>query len=208
MNEKDMQERFLGDVKDHRCVVLREDGPDRHIRCRKPGTISYGFDIITWPGHLCISGDCGTYVFQRIYDMFEFFKCSSTKRYPINSGYWAEKVLAQDKIGEIVRFSEEKFNKAVLSDFQEFAKHGRHNPEQIREIWRDIREDILNPENEHTAYERVYSYQKHGFSFQDFFDHILMEYTFSYLWCLYAIVWTIREYEKLATDALREMNRC
>jgi hypothetical protein len=55
------KEQFLRDVSEHVLTVLRDDGADRHLRFRKPGTGCYGFDLLTWPGHLLITGDCGSY---------------------------------------------------------------------------------------------------------------------------------------------------
>lgn len=205
---EDVHSRFLQDVKNHKCTIIRDDGVDRHVRFRKPGTICYGFDLITWPGHLCVTGDCGTYVFKRTFDMFEFFISGSSKKYPINTGYWAEKLLSVDRHGDVKRFSQEKFNKAVWADFIEFAKHGEHTPEKIREIRWEIEEDILNADNEHDAYNSLFSYSNHGFRFDDFFEHDCTEYTYHYVWNLFAIVWGIAKYEKTFTDAMREMNMC
>ena len=71
--DKCTQERFLEDIKNHYMKVLRDDGVNRHIRFTQ-GRFRYHFDLITWSEHLCISGDCGTYVFRRTEDMFDFFQ--------------------------------------------------------------------------------------------------------------------------------------
>ena len=65
---------FLRDVAEHEMIVVRDDGVHRHIRFKKPGTSCMHFDLITWPGYLCYTGDMGTYVFSRLTDMFEFFR--------------------------------------------------------------------------------------------------------------------------------------
>ena len=65
---------FLRDISMHQMSVLRDDGVNRHIRFKTPGTNSMYFDIITWPGFLCYTGDMGTYVFRRLEDMFQFFR--------------------------------------------------------------------------------------------------------------------------------------
>ena len=125
MNVQEMQDRFLDDVKSHNCTVLRDDGINRHLQLRKKGKIFDEFDLITWPWHLCISGDCGTYVFCHNYDMFDFFgPWSISKKHPINTKYWSEKLLAQDKDAGVEMFSQKKFNEAVWQDFIEFAKNG------------------------------------------------------------------------------------
>ena len=93
------EDRFLKDVSDHQMAVILDDETNRHIRFRKPGTICYGFDLITWPGHLCIAGDCGTYVFSHIKDMFGFFRAGDwwgkkerKETLFINPVYWGEKL--------------------------------------------------------------------------------------------------------------------
>ena len=63
----------------------------RQIRCRKPGTCIYGWDIVTWPGYLTITGDLGHFVFRSQDDMLvDFFNG------PINPQYWLEKCVAWD----------------------------------------------------------------------------------------------------------------
>ena len=62
-----------------------------------------------------------------------------------------------------------------------------------------IEEDIISCiEGEHRAYESVYDFSHGKFHFQDFFDGGGTEqYTFHYIWCLYAIAYGIREYDRL-----------
>lgn len=96
------EKSFLRDVKDHVMEIRQDDGLYRSIRFQKPGRWTYGFDITTWPGYLCISGDMGCFVFARLPDMFEFFRgqkphIKGDKTLGINLGYWAEKVQAQDR---------------------------------------------------------------------------------------------------------------
>ena len=74
MSDSCTPELFLRDVQQHQIQVIRHDGVNRHIRFKRPGSMSYYFDLITWPGHLCYTGDMGTYVFRRMDDMFEFFR--------------------------------------------------------------------------------------------------------------------------------------
>lgn len=56
---------FLREVSQHSMTVIRDDGVNRHLRFRRPETNCMGFDLITWAGHLCYTGDMGTYVFSR-----------------------------------------------------------------------------------------------------------------------------------------------
>lgn len=74
MSEKCTKEHFLKCVSEHNIEILRNNGVNRHIRFKKIGTTDAMFDIVTWPNHLCITGDYGSYLFSRIHDMFEFFR--------------------------------------------------------------------------------------------------------------------------------------
>jgi hypothetical protein len=91
-------EEFIKDVSQHKMQILRDDGLYRHIRFKRENTSCYYFDLITWPGALCYTGDMGTFVFSRIPDMFEFFRTDGEKGADlrINPGYWSEKLLAVD----------------------------------------------------------------------------------------------------------------
>ena len=194
---------FLDDVEKHEIKIIRDDGNNRHIRFRKSGTICYGFDLITWFGHLCITGDCGTFVFCRIEDMFTFFRMSENyyKLYPdrklhINPQYWHEKVLAEDKNGGVERYSQEALTGAI-KDYH----HNYYEDEEgieSKECWKQIETKILPYiDNEHEAVYNVWTFSYKNFQFQDFFEYSITDYTFHYIWCLYAIVWGIDQYDKL-----------
>jgi hypothetical protein len=115
-------ERFLDDVKNHELTILNDDGLNRHIRMKRPGNSAYYYDIITWNGYLTICGDMGTYVFQRISDMFQFFimhdndfNKSKTEKISINPGYWGEKLEAYPRRG-YKEFDEDKL-KDNINDY-------------------------------------------------------------------------------------------
>ena len=119
------KETFLRDVAEHGLTVLRDDGVERHLRFCKPGTYCYGFDLITFPGHLLVTGDCGSFLFQRLDDMFQFFR---TDRKPadnlhINPMYWSEKLRATDcsgaRGGAAKKFSQETFEANIKRWFDE-----------------------------------------------------------------------------------------
>jgi hypothetical protein len=168
------EKRFLDDVENHKIRIIRDDGNDRHIRFRKPNTVCYGFDLITWFGHLCISGDCGTFVFRRIEDMFTFFRMSENyhKLYPdrklhINPQYWHEKVLAEDKNGGVEQYSQEALTDAI-KDYHEFY-YEDENIFEKEECWKQIESDILPYiDNEHEAVYNVWTFSYKKFQFQDF----------------------------------------
>lgn len=215
------KEQFLRDVGEHQLTVLRDAAVNRHLRFRKPGTGCYGFDLITWPGHLLITGDCGSFLFQRLEDMFEFFRTDRkpTDELHINPQYWSEKLIATDcngrRGGAAVEFSKEKFEANIKRWFDD------HFEEEIREdaepdedssshnsasvairkarraaIWAEIKSDVLqHSDNEHRAAQAAYDFEHDGFSFQDFYEVDNTEYAFHFIWCAYAIAWGIRQYD-------------
>jgi hypothetical protein len=123
---KEAEQRFLRCVAKHRLTILRDEGVYRHLRFKEPGRFAYWFDLITWPGCLAIEGDCGSYTFKRLYDMFEFFRRDGSWRksfdseMAINPDYWAQKLEAQScngrSPGNVRRWSPQRFEEAVKSD--------------------------------------------------------------------------------------------
>lgn len=93
-HDKDVLNRFLINTANHTMKVHRDDGIYRHLEFSRNGSNSYRFDLVTWPGYLCVTGDMGTWTFSRITDMFDFFTASHFGRqesFLINPGYWSEK---------------------------------------------------------------------------------------------------------------------
>lgn len=190
-------DRFLRDVRAHQMQVLRDDGVNRHLTFRTPGTSCYWFEILTWPGALCIRGDCGTYVFSRIEDMFGFFRGEPGW---INPQYWEEKCEASARHQGTRRWSERLYRAAVVRHFREYWR-GEGEFANRRACWEEVRRDVLAAENEHEAMVEVQGFEwehpgsGHRFRFEDFWEATLTEFTFHYLWNLHAIVWAIAKYD-------------
>jgi hypothetical protein len=188
----------------------------RHIRFKKPGSMSMHFDLITWPGHLCYTGDMGTYVFRRLDDMLEFFR-SGRKEGPlhIDLGYWSEKLIAVDggrNKGSATEFSMDRF-KRVINEYRigwirDAKTYGRLTKEERRQLWEAVDEAVLYnfDEGEHAVYARAndFSWSKGHrlpgndptYSFDDLWDHRFTDYTYHFTWCCYALAWGIRQYDK------------
>jgi hypothetical protein len=195
--------RFLTDITNHKMTIIRNDDSNRHLKFANPKSFSYWFDIITWPGCLCINGDCGTFVFSRVEDMFTFFRTSQNylKNHPeiklhINPQYWSEKVTSESKFGGIEKFSEKKFRAAVKDYFNLSFENSKDDTEK-NECWQQIEDEILYDCSEkETAFAAIYNFNYNKFYFQDFFEYNFNEYTFHFIWCLYAIVWGISQFDK------------
>ena len=214
------QAEFEKQVSSHVMEVHRDDGLYRHIRFRKPSTMGYHFDLITWPGYLCYCGDMGTYVFQRIEDMFQFFRAdrqTEESRLYVNLGYWSEKLQAVDgnrRNGSAEQFSEDKFRatlKRICLDWVKAAcRDGSLNKDERRELWRAVEDDVLDhlewsgPEVAQQAANN-FSWKPHrgygkpepkSWSFQDLWEHNFTEYTHHFQWCCFALAWGIKLYDR------------
>ena len=203
------EQQFLKEVETHIVEVLRDDGVYRHIRFREPGTMMQHFDLITWPGYLCYCGDMGTYVFTRLYDMFEFFRTDrkySKKRLGINLGYWSEKLQAVDgnrHNAGAKTYSEEKLRQVVnqyrVNWIRESARNGSLDKEQRRELWNAVDDCVLSYADDEIATTKAYDFNHsengRDFYFQDLFEHDFTDYTHRFLWCCYALAWGIEQYD-------------
>jgi hypothetical protein len=115
----EMATRFAADTSHHQMAVLRDDGLYRHVQfvrvapdaeTGKPERSSfYWFELVTWPGHLTITGDCGTFTFARIDDMFGFFRRTRDSG-GVSPQYWSEKVQGDVRCK---RYSPERFRQLV-----------------------------------------------------------------------------------------------
>lgn len=235
-----MAERFPRDVADHQMIPSLDDGLYRHLRFRRvaPWTDRDGvehppsqssscwFDLITWPGHLTITGDGGTYTFARERDMFEFFR-----GHGINPGYWAEKVRGEVRLK---RYSQERFRQYVTEDAAYAEEDGY--PGLAAAVERAIFGDLSpwNTEYEDGAREALaaFRYLPEGatcpfcseeeepvalvrerggdalvcpegclskiepFAFTDTWEWDLGDWDWQYLWCCHAIVWGIAKYDR------------
>ncbi|WP_147378628.1 hypothetical protein [Mycobacteroides abscessus] len=178
-------------TRDHQMTVLRDDGLYRHIRFAKPGTGIWRFDLVTWPGHLVITGDLEDFHFARIPDMFEFF------RKPVgyvNPHYWAEKLQGPVRS---MSFSRDVFKRLVFDHFRDWCRwnDGPHRP-----LWRAICNEVLLDEYGEMGDETMAHYAltqfRHGdFEFTDSWEWELKDYDFHFLVALHAIVWGINRYD-------------
>lgn len=212
-NRAEVYERFKKDTANHQMVIVRDDGLYRHIRFRRPETYAYGFDIVTWPGYLAISGDMGASLFTRLDDMLEFFR-ETPERHDkadglyINPSYWLEKCVAND--GEAKEFSTDLLSAYVRSAFDEYVKDqedddGR-DPEWADDLWEEIEQEIISRADDNPSVETAIKAMDEfapdderfsGFRFVDAWESAssLEDYTFHFLWRLYAIAYAVRAYD-------------
>lgn len=217
--------RFLNDVANHEMSVIREDGVYRHIRFKRPDSGCYRFDLITWPGYLCYTGDMGTYVFSRTNDMFEFFRTdrecmtlSENRSLAINPSYWSEKVQSDSRFGKGTEcFSEELFREAIERDFNAHFDQRAPDDDASDEVksafnelkddaWEAVEDEILSVDSlEGQGVSAAYDFKRGELVFEDFFEHRLTDYTFHFIWCCYALAWGIRTYDQAKTSQAQEV---
>ena len=191
------EERFLADVAKHVMTIELDQGAHRSIRFGRPGSSCMYFRLNTWPGHLAFSGDMGTFVFERLHDMFEFFRKHQSDKdlVPINPGYWMEKCEAQDARGEGMR----EFDPSLLKHYVKEAHHEHYEnlrSQEARDCWDAIKDEVLGCDPNLVRVHDALSDFRHGdFSFQDAWEWHLTRPTFRMLWCLYAISWGIQQYD-------------
>jgi hypothetical protein len=192
---------------------------------RKDDSSCYYYNITTWNGFLCISGDMGCFVFSRLNDMFQFFRMDDndfmmdkTKQLNINKGYWAEKLEAVDKNGGFEEFSFDAFRKNVDYYVEQHTDDGTWDEQQILVLKDDIYNSISEGDSPEILYQTLNEYEyfddeipkeytyKYGyeevkprFKIVDWWEYMgsCNEYTYHYIWCCYAIVYAIKEYDKL-----------
>lgn len=214
---EDVLIRFRSDTAAHTMTVLHDHGTYRHLRFRKPGTSCYGFDIVTWPGYLAISGDMGAALFTRLEDMLEFFRASEERiaaaagGLPINPEYWAEKCVAND--GPKKEFSSELFHQIVKKKFDEFVAENTEDegpgPEWADQLWEELETFVLFDDEDVEATGRAIenmddfkpdgeSYKHFGFSDPWEYGSSLEDFRFHFMWRLYAIAYAVQIYDRAA----------
>lgn len=207
-------ERFRKDVSGHQMEVVLDapEGPHRHLRFRRPESFVFGFDIVTWPGHLAISGDMGADVFSRTRDMFEFFRSEPGV---VNERYWIEKVVSgRDGQREFCLDTFRAVTLSVAQDFISFRSQDGRSPEWAEGLIEEVTDlaERLDNHSEHDALVLMDEFESEAcpeFKFVDPWDHSLKEYTFHFTWRLHAIVYAINAYDAhhRALEAQTEVTR-
>lgn len=188
------ENEFLANVMSHVMTVIRDEGTHRHLRFKQPGSMNRYFDLITWPGSLCFTGDMGTYVFSRIEDMFTFFRSDyKDDRLHINPQYWAEKLDAADRRtgGAADEYSPDKFRKQVA--------YWLTSMEVSRAMRQAVKDQVLSraDDGEFFAMQAAVDFEHDGQRLSDFWEANLRDYTYHFVWCCYALVWAIKQYDTL-----------
>lgn len=197
---EEIKKYFKNDIKDHQMTVIHDDGVDRHLVFSRPDTGIDMFEIKTWKGYLCFYGDRGDYIFRRLDDMFLFFRHDD-----INPSYWGEKLQSISTYGGYEKFSIDRFREAVKEDFHtwEFETQGDQSA-----AWEEVREKVYNQDNDGDGWVAINAARdfkstehKNVFGY-DFAERGCPEYTHAFIWCLYALIYAIKTYDKAKESTL------
>lgn len=190
--------QFLKEIAQHQMTVIRDDGVYRHIRFSRPQSSDMHFDIITWPKYLCYTGDMGTFVFLRLVDMFNFFREPDPERgLAINPGYWQQKVEAADKSDGVTEYCHDKFVAAINEWVDDYINDNlSDDPEKAAELREAVKDEVLScDENEIRAHDAASSFSFEGFKFEDFWEVDVKKFSGRFIWCCFALVWAIQQYD-------------
>ena len=204
MIEENVQNRFAEETKTHQMKVELDQGVYRSILFRNLDSLDYHYRLTTFPGHLVISGDMGTFVFSRLYDMFEFFGEDGH----IDLRYWSEKI--EDGRERAKEFSFNEFKKVALDWFdqeryfynQEFDCYDHDITD---EDWDKDREDLIlkldwmildNCPVGALGALREYETPRKSISFEDVYESDCQVYTYHFQWLCLAIRESIKQYRE------------
>lgn len=188
--DEEVKRRIEENLKNHVIEVKQDDGLHRRWRCSSPGQMSYWFEVITWPGSLCINGDFGTFVFSRTADMINFMRTSA-----MSYSYAAEKCQAEGKNEKVDEYCRDVALESIDNDINDLIDELNAFDEDAEESdWQDIvkrinelksvRKEVVRADHEYEAQSLMYQS-----GLYDCEVPTSRAYTLHFLWCLHAIKW-------------------
>lgn len=197
------REQFRANTAKHKMTVLHDTvfeggAPYRHVRFAEPGTGIWSFDLITWPGHLTITGDLQPFTFRRTHDMFAFFNGGVD----INPSYWGEKCVA----GVTEGFSDEVYRESVHQNMEGLLTDAydrpRYDEDDMVAIRAAVREDLLEADPYTVDHARhlmanfavLLPSSGETFSFSDTYEWDVEGYVHHFLLSCHAIRWGVKTY--------------
>ena len=183
-------ESFIKDVVDHEMTIENDNGVHRSLFFGVKGCGNKHFRIVTWPGHLAISGDMGDFIFARTPDMFNFFRNGGGY---INKTYWGEKLKAVSTFGGYMKFD---WSTAVdsLTDTLISCNEGIDD-EDVKLKLNAVLRCTENDEFGFVEMVRNWDEDDTGLNLDPCDLYGTEKFTYQYVWCLRAIVWGIARYD-------------
>lgn len=195
--------RFDRDVKEHQMEIVIDSGVNRHVVFGRPGDSCYRFQLNTWSGFLCFSGDMGTFVFQRSHDMFAFFRGQLLNPH---FDYWHEKLTAVCNRGGSQEVSEDRMIELAKYHAKQYGKT-LETKSKRREFGERFNEEVLESICDSSPDAFIQTMCRFSFDgdrpFQDFWEVNIMVHTTRYRWCCYAIPWAVSVYDEYKSKELQ-----
>jgi hypothetical protein len=225
MTDSFTETSFFKDVASHEMSILRDDGLYRHIMFGRPDSSDMRFDLITWPGSLCYTGDMGTFVFSRKPDMFEFFRASpddlafAQKRghtLYVAPSHWAKKLdaVSGNSLGaSMTELDHDALRAELLQQMEGWLKEKDDNYPWTPTLTEDLREEVsgiledldLGAEQEAIISARDFEFlSPNGIRLSfDLSERNFQKHTREFLWACHAITWGVTRYDQ-AKETERE----
>lgn len=192
-------EQFLSDVKDFQMRIKMDNGVYRHVYFGNPETGNMSFSLVTWPGFLCMSGDMGEFVFERLEDMFQFFMADTEHRKAqavwTNPGYWGEKLRAGSSPKE--NFDRDTFVQSMIRSFRESFPPGEPGR---WETWNELKDKLSwsDMDSLEQALQLAYDFEdwKGDNIFHEPYEWAATVDNPRYIWACHAISWGVNMYWK------------
>jgi hypothetical protein len=189
---------FERDIASHVIKERHRDGIYGHWICARPDTVVLHFHIVTYPGGMLYTGDMGTFVFERTFDMISFMRSACRSR-----GYAAEKCRAVEKSAAgngIEVFFDEIFEENLDEFLDEYeSHHGEPITEEKLASISYLRE--YRGEDEHRCMMEMYES-----GLWDCGDMPTCRYySVHFLWCLHAIEWFCKRVDLSSHDGLGKL---
>lgn len=196
MYRKQVLDQFIKDTRNHQLTIVKDAGVYRHLSCRSPEHDKlYAFEIITSPNLLLFYGDCGTFVFSRLHDMFQFFR-SDCVRSDLPLGYWSEKIEAAPAGIDVMMYSQRLAEDSVQAVFDTWAQSQSLQGSDLEHAQQELDDQILiHCDSLDALFDCIGTELECGYTF-DIVDVNYRTLHPAVIWCMYAIVWAIRQYDK------------
>ncbi len=193
---EEVRDNYFKSCKYHRVKVEFESNEFRSVLfMKKSGSFAHHYRLTTWPEHLCISGDMGTFVFRRhgSKDMFHFFYDEEDGPL-IQPSYWSEKL----KAGEHQEF-------CGWTEFLNYLEsQGYITKKQKDWVWSAGSE--LNSSQAAICLLEEAGIEPNREMVDDVWEleDYAKRYTYQYIWCLWATVYGIKAYRQKKGQLLTE----
>ncbi|MGD9638355.1 MAG: hypothetical protein AB7U85_04785 [Alphaproteobacteria bacterium] len=193
-NIAEIKEFFLRDTKNHKVEILNDNGNNRTLCCSNNGSCYYKFYITTWNGYLCVSGDIGVWVFSRLPDMFEFFRGKENPDFH----YWSEKL--EGGTSNSHSLAECWDADLFIDQLTQMINERDYDPEETERLLELARNEIF-PKTSYEAEAVLAIFDCDEINekvFGSYYEHDLgKQYHHRFVWVCFAIVWAIKEYDKI-----------